>query len=684
MSAASRLWSRLVLIAAGGVLILAGNEVFRLALGSGNWLGRISAKWGAALLGFWLLFALLFAVLYFALFRPTRLARVRKIVMRLRDRTGWGSRAVAGFLILFPVWFLLYSRWGFLFTGLFFRLALFLVVLLCVQALIAGRNVALFGWENLLVSGVLVGSVFVVGNALVRVTDHPFTLYWSEGNRFWDYSLAYGRELYNYPPSEPINANIDPGRQSLWGLPFLLPSVGIEGMRLWNAILATLPYALFGWTALRLPGERRGMWFLFGLWMLTFLNQGPIYTPLVLSAILVAGVYRNRLWISVLILMLASYYAYTSRLTWMLAPAFWSVMLVFGDTAWNAERPKRWLWQRAAMFGGVGILSGWGLSEFLPRFLDNFREFVGPGDPGIQNAAEMLLEASNSTTLNRLTGLAGRAPLLWERLLPNASFGTGVLIGLLVASLPLILFLGYLWRTRRWKLDFWQTAAVVSPLAAFLIVGIIASVKIGGGLDLHNLDMFLIGLAFAAVMGWQAGVYKEIPALLERSAWARVLMTMIVCIPAFSPLVNATPLELPPQDKVDFALETIQVYVACANRHGEILFMDQRQLLTFHLVDRVPLVPEFEKKLVMDMALGGDTAYFEVFYNDLESGRFALIVLDSQPIEARDESYRLAAENNAWLEWVTVPLLKHYEKVQDFKLVGVELYMPIERSFSCP
>ncbi len=682
MNAANRLWLRLMLIAAGGVLALAGNEVFRLAWGSGNWLGRISAKWAAALLGFWLVFALVFAALYFALFRLVRLARVRENLVRLRDRAGWWSGALAGLLILFPAWFLLYSPWGFLFTGLFFRLTLFVIVLICVQALIARRESTLFSWETLLVSGVLVGSIFVVADALSRVTDYPFTLFWSEGNRFWDYSLAYGRELYNYPRRQPLNAFIDPGRQTLWGLVFLLPRTTIEQMRLWNAFLATAPYALFGWVALKLPGGRRGMWLLFGLWMLTFLNQGPIYTPLVLAAILVAGVYRRPLWISLPIILLTSYYAAISRVTWMVAPALWSAMLVFGDTAWSAQRTSAWRWQRAILFAVVGIVGGWGLTAFVPNLVSSLQQAAGGA--GLQNTSELLLETSNSATVGLVTYLTTNSALLWERLLPNASYDVGILAGLLVASLPLALFLGYIWRTRRWPLDFWQTAAVAGPLAAFMVVGIIASVKIGGGLDLHNLDMFLIALAFAAVMGWQAGVYREMPALLERSTWARVWMTLIVCVPAFSPMVNAAPLELPPQDKVAFALETIQVYVACADRHGEILFMDQRQLLTFRLIDRVPLVPEYEKKLVMDQALRGDTAYFEVFYGDLEANRFALIVLDSQPIEPRDESYRLAAENNAWLDWVTVPLLEHYEKVQDFKLVGVELYMPIGRTYSCP
>jgi hypothetical protein len=42
-----------------------------------------------------------------------------------------------------------------------------------------------------------------------------------------------------------------------------------------------------------------------------------------------------------------------------------------------------------------------------------------------------------------------------------------------------------------------KSRAIVLPLLAFLVVGLIVSTKIGGGGDLHNLDMFLIGIFFA-------------------------------------------------------------------------------------------------------------------------------------------------------------------------------------------
>jgi hypothetical protein len=41
-------------------------------------------------------------------------------------------------------------------------------------------------------------------------------------------------------------------------------------------------------------------------------------------------------------------------------------------------------------------------------------------------------------------------------------------------------------------------------LIAFLVVGLIVSTKIGGGGDLHNMDMFLIASMFSVALAWKA------------------------------------------------------------------------------------------------------------------------------------------------------------------------------------
>jgi hypothetical protein len=230
---------------------------------------------------------------------------------------------------------------------------------------------------------------------------------------------------------------------------------------------------------------------------------------------------------------------------------------------------------------------------------------------------------------------------------------------------------------------------VLGGLIAFLIVGVIASVKVGGGADLHNLDMFLITLVLLAGVAWEAGFYKQLSKFLRGNLTVRWLLAGTILIPALVPMVTGKPLVLPSAERTQFVLQQIQDKAACARQHGEVLFMDQRQLLTFGQMGDLPLVVDYEKKFVMDQALAANESYFDQFNTDLAAGRFSLIVSEREGTlykELDQESIgdSLVEENNAWVHWVSVPLLTYYESVGNYKDAAVELFMPIERNFDCP
>ncbi|NPA31434.1 MAG: hypothetical protein GXO37_05475, partial [Chloroflexi bacterium] len=95
-----------------------------------------------------------------------------------------------------------------------------------------------------------------------EVSAYPFSQFWSEGNRLWDYSILFGRARYNYPPDRPIPVLGDLGRMALWGLPYLWPKADIRILRLWNALLFTVPYLILAALALRRATVpwKRWMW----------------------------------------------------------------------------------------------------------------------------------------------------------------------------------------------------------------------------------------------------------------------------------------------------------------------------------------------------------------------------------------------------------------------------------------
>jgi hypothetical protein len=112
---------------------------------------------------------------------------------------------------------------------------------------------------------------------------YPFSLGWSEGNRLWDYSIMFGRDLYNYPADQAIPVFLETNRQLVGAIPFLIPGVQIEHVRLWLALVDVVPYLVLGWIAFYLT--KKGSlpaWMLAGVWAFTFVRQGPIHPPLLI------------------------------------------------------------------------------------------------------------------------------------------------------------------------------------------------------------------------------------------------------------------------------------------------------------------------------------------------------------------------------------------------------------------
>ena len=600
-----------------------------------------------------------------------------RTVFALRALLGplrWG---LAGAAMLYPAWSLLYKPLEETPLGLLDRLLVFLAAFLATIILAGGDTKTFIKWPAALGNLVVLGAVFAAAKLLVFVTDYPFTLYWSEGNRAWDYSVLFGRARYIYPAGQPIEAYIDLGRQSLWGLPFLIPNFSYAGIRLWNAVLFSIPYMVLGWIAIRpRRGEMFG-WLLFGVWGFVFLNNGPVYTPLIVAAILVAGVRRAPLWLAMPVVFAAGMYAQMTRWMWLFAPAMWAGMIALVLPSLEERKLGRRDWVRAILLGLAGILGGYGVPYVWPAL----QTFVQSGGAPNAEQAQAIIQ---SLTVQSQTGNTAGQALLWSRLWPNLTYPPGIVLGVVLVSLPLLFILALLHRRGYWRLGGWQIAASAGILLAFLGVGVVASVKIGGGTNLHNLDMYLVGLLIVAALAWEAGIGSRLGEIMSGSGWLRALLLAMVAIQAFMPMLDAEPLALPPEEKTANALNFIRNASACAKEHGEVLFMDQRQLLAFGYVQDVPLVPEYEKKLVLDEALAGDEAYFEAFYRDLAEQRFSLIITERQAIRIKENTASLADENNLWVKWVTIPLLKHYESIANYKLVGVELFMPIGRDYTCP
>jgi hypothetical protein len=607
----------------------------------------------------------------------------------MRDFLGWFRWPIVVIFASVPTVIILYTPLGFKLTGIGFRLALFTATTLIIAFLSTRKKGVVLSFGGVLASIILSGGVFALAKSFVLVVDYPFSLSWSEGNRIWDYSVLFGRDLYQYPADQPLAAFIDRGRQTLWGLPFLLPDVSIRGVRMWSALVLTLPYAFLGWMSFRYGVRYKKQWFWLGLWAFLFLNQGPIYTPLILSAMLVVSIRRKPVWFALPLIFLAGLYAQKSRFTWMFAPGMWAFMIALSDTGENKGNRisfKNWLkifgFGLAGFFGGVVVGNGARtFNEYLKRIFAYTISKTQAQTPvsGFLESGEVV-KVLNSGGSNEFTDQA----LLWERIFPNPTYGLGILLGLILAVGPLVILLVYLNRAKFWQLNGWQRLGLAGILIMFLGTGIVISTKIGGGSNLHNLDMFLISLLLITALAWESGGCEVLIKPEQRPLGIQLALLAVVAIPAFMPWVDGYPLALPPEDNPQLTLELLRSETQrIVAEGGEILFMDQRQLLTFGYLGDIPLVPEYEKKLVMDQAMSGNKEYFEPFYQDIANQRFAMIITDPQRIRYADEDEAWGAENDTWVEWVTIPLLCYYEPVDTIKTTRVWFLIPRENPSEC-
>jgi hypothetical protein len=232
------------------------------------------------------------------------------------------------------------------------------------------------------------------------------------------------------------------------------------------------------------------------------------------------------------------------------------------------------------------------------------------------------------------------------------------------------------------------------------------STKIGGGGDLHNMDMFLIGLMFTALIAWEKSGNNWTTIVDHSPLWLKFIILLLFALPGFQSLTamrsysfaedvsslitltdapQGSSLDMYPLREItDSALEKIRAEVALARSNdGEVLFMDQRQLLTFGYITDVPLIPEYEKKILMNQALGSNANYFQGFYDDLAKHRFALIISELLRTPVKDSSFQFGEENNAWVKWVSSPILCYYEEKITLKKVGVQLLVPKSGQVDC-
>ncbi len=443
--------------------------------------------------------------------------------------------------------------------GFWVRTYLFLSVsvlgMLIIQPLVPERN-----WKIALAGSILVmASILRVMIYVPELSTSPFSLSWSEGSRYYYGSIFFSRRVYGI--DLPLISS-RPSRYLLLSLPFLFTDSPIWAHRLWQVLLWL---GMTGWTgfllAKRVAIKNRSLFLLFMAWFFCFIQVGPVYYHLLICVILVfLGTDFSKPLRTFVFLILASIWAGLSRINWIPVPLFLVVMLYF------LERPKDDT-QNLLEYLRQPLL--WSTSIVVAQlsFIIYLKWIGSPSDS---------------------MGSSFTSALLWNRLWPNPTYPYGILLGILMVSVPLWLLLA---EGLSKDIHPVKKTAYLMILAILLAGGIVVSVKIGGGSNLHNLDAYLVVLAtLSSYVFWEKMAldcpYSQVPRSVPE---ATIGVTLAILVPVFFTLQLAGPITLPDLTKDWRDLDKLQQIVFdSAQQGGEILFISERQLLVF---DYIPTIP---------------------------------------------------------------------------------------------
>ncbi|HEX5808566.1 MAG TPA: hypothetical protein VFY25_07860, partial [Anaerolineales bacterium] len=396
-----------------------------------------------------------------------------------------------------------------------------------------------------------------------------------------------------------------------------------------------------------------------GLWIFLFLFMGPVYFHLTIPVIIVllgfSAQNERRTWIAVL---LASAWCGWSRVNWYPMPGIIAAVLYFMEVPYRGKNLFAYLLKPAL----------WFIAGTLTAFLAQ-RIYIALS--GIPDANVFYTSFTSD--------------LLWYRLWPNSSFSMGILPGAVWVSLPV--WVAIYISLRSHKAD-WHPVRLVMIFGALLAVflgGVVVSLKIGGGANLHNMDAYFILLLIVAAHLLFARYRSENGGAGQATPLHWLLVLALLYHPVTTFLQFGIGFRPHDPSTTQNVLASLQRRVDEVNAQGgEILFITQRHLISMHMLQDVPLVPEYEREDLMEVAMADNLQYLGKFRQDIQEQRFALIVVDPLSNKTLARRRAFAEENNVWVTQVARYILCNYREEEVFAADEIALYVPQVGTRQCP
>jgi hypothetical protein len=512
-------------------------------------------------------------------------------------------------------------------------------------------------WVILLASTIWYASIFEILILLPGISTHPFTLTWSEGSAYYYASLFFSERIYGLKANLPL---INPTRHMLLAIPFLFGNLPIWVHRLWEVMLWLLISGIaIALIVRRLEIQDKFIRWIYIAWVFIYLFQGPVFYFLLISLIpILWGFDPKRFLKTLLLVLIGSVWVGASRVNWIPFPGLFAAVLYFLEEDINHRNWLRYV-MRPAIWVALGTITAlfvwYGYANISGHPVEQF-------------------------------GVYFTSTMLWYRLLPNATISYGVLLAVLIASVPILGYIALRLYNSGHNYHFIRRYGIGIILLVFFSGGLIVSAKIGGGNNIHNLDAYLLILfAVGSYLYFDktpSDYSNPIRKTSHRISTVFIVLTLLT--PVYFSIQKGRPITYPELAKTENALRIVQESAKqTVDQGGHVLFLGERQLLTFNQVEEVPLIEDYERMFLMEMVMGENEAYLDKFYEQIENQEFALIVSEPLKLVYKGRNVAFGDENDVYVRLVSEPVLCYYEPIKTIRKFAIQLLIPKQESEIC-
>ncbi len=493
-------------------------------------------------------------------------------------------------------------------------------------------------------------SIFLLSK-LLNINNYPLSLGWSETTHF-----AYGYSFYSAFTGENriLLPYMNHSRYLLLSIPWFFNTSDIIFHRFWETSLFITSTLLTAFLLVKRCKFKKPYNYLFFVWSTLFLLQCPIYYHLLIIPIIIVSTYNHNSKLKYLIIFLASIWAGYSRINWLLMPAAISVILYIYDTMKDIDNNQPWTDIKNSFAIGVSGLFG-GILGYLLVYL------------GSNQAPQLLTSAFSSL-------------LLWQRLLPSPAYGMGILLWIIIVTSPAIFLILYKNNNLSNRILKMRYSFVALILAIFFIGGLIVSVKIGGGSDIHNLDGFVLLLLIVILYELSNRLGFSIR-YFEKSNLYSLGFTLLFLLPGIFTLNSIRRIVTPDYNLANQTINEIQEIIDTANKDNkEVLLGDQQHLILFGKLTGIEYNSIFEKTLITEAAISLNIKYLQQYnLQPMEDQFFGVLILEPQQWGIKDtKTDRFADENNYYIRIYSKEFRKYYSLTSKFYNNQLEIYHPIQ------